>query len=324
MTPLRRGLRAIGTETRLTWLLWMYGLVLAGVATLPLAGWLTNATARAPEYDQLLSGLRLGVLNELTNYDLTSVWALHVWWTLAMAGLVVLGNAWMSAGVIGLLLDDDSRTLARFGARAGQRFWRFLRASIYVALIAAAVFASGSTALSRLGRYVSERGTDWGSWTFGMLALGMLALAFAWVSLTLDYARIRICVEGRGPLPSVLYSFWFVLRRARHVAAPALVLWALFAALVAAYVALEQQLGNLTWPAIAATIVLQQAFMFVRSAWRVGVLATEVALYQRLHHPEALAHLLVAARNAAPTGMVGLGAVLNPADRRALRAPREE
>lgn len=314
MTPLRRGVRAIVTETRLTWLLWMYGFVLAGVATLPLAGWLTNATARAPEYDQLLSGLRLSVLGELTNYDLTSVWALQLWWVIAMAGLVALGNAWMAAGVVGLLVNEDSRRLARFGAEAGRRCWRFLRASIYVALIGAAVVSGGYAALSPLGRYVSERGTDSGSWIFGALALGALALAIGWVSLTLDYARIRMCVERRGPLLSVLYSFWFVLRRARQVVPPALALWALLAAVGTAYVTLEQRLPDLTWPAIAATIALQQAFMFFRSAWRVGVLATEVDVYRRVHRPEGRAHLLVAARNAAPTGVVGVGGPLGYAE----------
>lgn len=286
LTAIGRGFVAMVAERRVAAVLWLYGLMLGVVATLPAARWWTGAMQYSPEYDGLLQRLRIGLLGELTNYDLTSVWALNLWSAIAIAVLALLGNAWMSAGTLGLLAGEAGPVpwLGRFGQAAGEFFGRFLRMQAYAIVAGVAVVAAGAGATAPLSRYLSNHGTAEQQLAFGVGQVVALVALAAYLSMALDYARIRLFLErSHRPLRMTVYGMWFVVRRAWRVLVTAAVMAAALAVLISAYVVARRQMPVGTWQGIWATVALQQLFMYARGAWRAGALASEIAIYRTVH-----------------------------------------
>lgn len=271
------------TEGRLAALLWLYGLLLGTLATVPLAGWVTGATASAPEYDVLRSRLQIGVLDQLTNYDLSSIWSLNVALLLTVCAVAVMGNAWVSAGMFGMLSAPDEPVAwsSRLGSVAGAWCWRFTRALLYTLGAGVAAFVAAGALFAPIARYVGEFGTANQQIALRAGQAACFLLIGVYLSLVLDYARVRMVLgDGPGPLRSVLYSLWFVLRHVRRIVATALVMASVLLGLVVAYGVIRSRVSAETWSAIAVTILLQQMFLFARSAWRVGTMASELAVYR--------------------------------------------
>lgn len=278
-----RGLVRAAGAPRLVALLWLFNLVFALVATLPMAFLLFGHLGDRPEGDRLLDGMQLDLL-AFVSREGGGLGAAIQPVLLAAIALALLANALLSGGVLESLTTTDPRPfLHRFGRGAGRFFWRFLRmglAAVPTAVLAAVILA-GPLFFAR--RRMAETGPE--TTRFVLLGLGlMLAIvAIAWVTMALDLARIRVVREDRRkPIRLFFRTFGTALRHPVRV----LGLWCVntvaFLALVALFLALRALLPSSTWLGIVALVALQQLLMIGRSTLRVGLWASELELAKDL------------------------------------------
>jgi len=282
-TSMRRGVRAIFVEARVAILVWLANVALALVALPAVWSWWAR-TSLLPEADPLLERFHTGIFRDLLidggGNGLLSM-------LLTGLGLLIVSvpvSAFLSAGTLEVLISDDSpKFFQRFMTGAGHFFWRFLRLAIIggivMAIAVAAAVAGSAIAVTRLVQ------SNWPPGPF--VALGIECATFLAVTsfflLSFDYARIRLALTDRGgALRAWLPSLWLVLRHPLRIYGLAVLFLLLFAIVAAGYLFAIARLGSHTMPLILAGIAIQQLFLIVRAALRVGLLAGEVELYQWL------------------------------------------
>jgi hypothetical protein len=108
--------------------------------------------------------------------------------------------------------------------------------------------------------------------------------------LSFDYARIRLALSDRGGVfRAWMSSLWLVARHPLQTFGLAGIFAVLLAAVAAGYLLAVAKLGTHTMGLIGATAALQQLFVIARAALRVGLLASEMELYQWLRPAEVQA-----------------------------------
>jgi hypothetical protein len=102
-TALARGFSVARREWRLAVVLWLCGLALALVATLPAYRYLSAATASSPSADVLLQGVDVAVLAEMTAVDAGRGWLVLFATVAGLALLARIANAFFLGGIIEVL-----------------------------------------------------------------------------------------------------------------------------------------------------------------------------------------------------------------------------
>jgi hypothetical protein len=289
-TSVKHGLRAIFVEARVAVLLWLANLALVLIALPAVWSWWSR-TSLLPEADPLLERFHVGIFRDLLidggANGLVSM-------LLTALGLLIVSvpvSAFLAAGTLEVLISEDSpKFFQRFMTGAGHFFWRFLRLGIIGGIVMAIAVAAAVVGVSVVVAPLIE--SNWAPGAF--VALTIECVAFLAVTtfflLSFDYARIRLALTDRGgALRAWLPSLWLVLRHPLRIYGLAFVFALLFAALCAAYFVTIAWLGSHTMTLIVAGIAIQQIFLIVRAALRVGLLASEVELYQWLRPTDALA-----------------------------------
>jgi hypothetical protein len=293
------GLKTAARRPRLALMLWAWNLAIAAIVTAPVWRWWTDALSHAPAADGLLDGLDLAILAELTRYDRTSVWSL-VRSSLGAGILAALvTNALVVGGVLEVLLTDDARSfMHRFFRGAGHFFWRFLRMlvmSVVAGLIA--LIATGAV-VGRMVRPLAASTWEPGWVLAAFIQLVILGLVVLWFYLALDYARIRVALDdSRLTLRAWLGSLGFVCRRFFGTYAITTVIALLLLVLAGLYLGYCEVIPAKTRAAILLMLIVQQAFMIVRSGVRVAHLGAEVEYYR---HIRAMAPVRVVPAASAP------------------------
>jgi hypothetical protein len=281
----RGGLVAAWRRPGLTLVFWVWSLLLAGVVAYPVYCWLGQLTSYSLDADRLLTGLSVDVLTELTQYDRSSVWGMLWAGVLAVGFVALVGNAFFAGGIIDVLLTGEERRpfLHRFFRGAGRFFWRYLKllvlAGVTIVIVGGAGYAAVAAAVSRLRDSASE--------LLGLVAsvlpLIVAGVVVAWSILSLDYARIAVARDDtRRTFRAWTAALRLVGRHLLSTCGLALVMVVLLGLAALVLLVPAGSLPTVTSVQILRMFALQQAFIIVRTWLRVGLLAGEVDLYQRL------------------------------------------
>jgi hypothetical protein len=282
-TSVGRGVRAIFAHARTAVLLWLVNVGLALVAFLPIWWWWSRTFTR-PETDPLLQNFQIGIFRDLM-IDGGALGVLTI--GLIVAGLVLIAvpvSVFLAGGTLEVMITEDGMTFAQRFFRGGAHFfWRFLRLLVIGGVVM--LIAVGATAMAVNAAVGPLQRSNWPPGALVALAIEGLAIGFVaiYFLLSFDYARIRLALTDRGGvLRAWLSALALVARHPLRTYGLAFVFGVLFVAAAAAYLFAIARLGTHTMTLILVSIALQQVFVLVRSALRVGLLAGEMEMYQWL------------------------------------------
>jgi hypothetical protein len=283
-TATREGFAALRRHPALAVTLWLLNLVLALAVGLPGFFALRSAIGLLPEADVLANGFSMGVVVDLVEMrpGLLGGLALSA---LGAAFLGLLAGAAATGGALEVMMSRDERPFAhRFGRGAGRFFFRFLRAGLLAALAGAIVAALlGGPILAVGGRLRRESGSEALADLVSLSGLAVAGLVVLLALLALDAARVRIVREdARRVLPMLRSGFAVVLGHPVKWLGTWGVNALLGALALALYLAFRNGVPSTTVPLVLLMFAAQQAFVLVRSGLRVALLASEMALVERL------------------------------------------
>ncbi len=278
-----RGIRAIFTHAKTALLLWFANLALSSVAVLPVWLWWSR-TSLLPETDPLLERFHAGIFRDLL-IDGGGLGILTL--ALTITGLLVVAlpvSVFLAGGTLEALVTDDGHPFIQRFVRGGAHFfWRFLRLTIVAGLVM--IITVGITAVVAGMAVGPLSRSDWAPGAYVALAIEITVVGavMMFFLLALDYARIRLALNDRGGvLRAWLSSLGLVARNPLRTYGLAFVFAVLFGLVAAAYLLAIARLGTHTMGLILATAALQQLFVFIRAALRIGLLASEMELFQWL------------------------------------------
>jgi len=267
-------------QPRLIAALWLWQLVVAVAATLPVFQWLRDTTALRPAADRLLVRFSLPDVVDATRTTQGSPIAT---WSATLAGallLTIVTAPVVIAVTIEALRDADGEPVKTRNVSAC--YWRLLRLTVFgrgTAILAAVLSMIGLALLLRPLHDRSSSGV--------LLAIGLPgvvgACMAAWLWAAVDVGAVAI-VHGRvrGAFASWVAGLRTVLRTPVFT----LIVWAGFAfALGGALLLLVAGTASLpatTLPLILLMAALHQAFAVWRLVLRIGVLSAEAGAWLRL------------------------------------------
>lgn len=278
-----RGLGRALANPRLALLLWLVNAALAAIAAVPAFLHLSSLLATRPAGDRLLHGFSFGLMAEMGHYQ--GAWGsilMSVLWPLAVVAL--LGNTLTSGGVLEVLTTrDERRLLHRFGRGAGHFFGRFFRAGLVAGLVGLVVAGMLAVLVRWIGRRLEDSAWEPTGLVVALVRFALVGLVVLLVLMALDLARVRIVLEdSRQAIRLFFRSLAFVLRHPVKV----LGLWAVnslvLLGVLAAYLAYCNRFPATRWRLILAMVAVQQAVMLARAGLRVGLWASEIALWERM------------------------------------------
>lgn len=203
--------------------------------------------------------------------------------TLALGGIYLLVQVFLAGGVLSVLRGTQGAWTAR-GLLHGSGFYfgRFFRTTLIALGLMALVFLA-NVPLTRWAEHqareaVSERTAM--AWLLGRHALLLAALLF--VHLVSSYAKVITVLEERSS--AVLAFFSALVFCVRHFLRTAgqLAVVALFGLLLLGlWHAVDSVWVTTGYKTQIVTLLLAQALMFGRIALRVGLQASQIALYRR-------------------------------------------
>ena len=278
-----RGVRAIFAHVRTAILLWLVNIALAMVALLPIWWWWSR-TVMLPETDPLLERFHVGIFRDLLiDGGASGLLTLG----LIVVALVVVAlpvSVFLSGATLEVLITEDGLPFVQRFLRGGAHFfWRFLRLMILGGVVMILSLAATAIGIDSLVGPLNR--SSWPAGGFVALAIEGLAIGLVamYFLLSFDYARIRLALSDRGGvLRAWLSSLVLVARHPVRTYGLAFVFGVLFVGAAAGYLLAVARLGSHTIGLILAGIALQQVFMLVRAALRVGLLAGEMEMYQWL------------------------------------------
>jgi hypothetical protein len=278
-----RGVRAIFVHARTAILLWTANIALAIVALLP-TWWWWSRTIMLPETDPLLERFQVGIFRDLM-IDGGSFGVLTL--GLIVVGLIVVAlpiSVFLSGGTLEVLITEEGMPFVQRFLRGGAHFfWRFLRLMVIGGVVM--IVSIGATAMGVNYLVGPLMRSNWPPGVHAALAIEAVAIGVVlmYFLLSFDYARIRLALSDRGGvLRAWLSSLALVARHPVRTYGLACVFGVLFVAAAAGYLLAIARLGSHTMGLILGGIALQQLFVLVRAALRVGLLAGEMELYQWL------------------------------------------
>lgn len=277
------GLSTMFRHRRLALILWAWTLVIGLAGAAPAMRWFNTAWPARPGADVLLQGFDFPTYMELSQYDASPTWAIVMAAVLAAGALAFVGGAFVTAGVLHVLLDHDindrTRTLwSRFARGGGQAFWRSLGVSIIHGIVVLIAVASLAGGLSKGLESLSESPAEWAGWTSMILRAALIGIVVAVLSAVADYARLRVVADPVcGAIRAWFGALSFTLR---HPMTTTLI-WIAFAVMTGVVLAvsfawsISAPTTSMGW--IVALILVQQGVMLARAMVRVATLGAEVS-----------------------------------------------
>ena len=284
-----RGLRQAWRRPALAATLWLWTVILGLVAALPARAVFGGAFNLAPESDQLLGGFNFRLLIEAIRGSRATAPNMLFAVVIAVGFVALVGNAFFAGGVLEVLVTSDRRSfLHRFMRGAGHFFGRFLRLLVFCALSAAACGFLATLVLFPVGRVLSR--TESEAWrlaaNFLTPAAILVLVAFFW--MVLDYARVRMVLDGRrSAFKAWFAALWFVVRHLVGTTGIRVAFGVLGLGVFALSAWYQTSAGSNVGSLILALILVQQATLFVRSALRMGDIAAALEFARLKNFPAA-------------------------------------
>jgi hypothetical protein len=250
-----------------------------GAGPVPDYDWLDEVTAHRRGLLGTLTPAVIGVAAPLDNLDRFASARAIPDFAVAMSGALLIGWAWLWGGVI----SRFAGVRQRFFSACGRLFMPVLTLNIAGVLVAIAVYAVARLILFDLIYPLLSNGAAESTafvWRV-ILTVAMIA-PLTVITLTFDYARIALIVDGPIPVPEAIRVGTATVRRnAIAVIALAAISGLFLAGLLAGYGAFEFIPGG-SVPKLGRIILVGQAYIVARVALRLLNAAAQVALYRRI------------------------------------------
>lgn len=290
MTSLGRGFRAIFAHVRTAVVLWLVNVMLASVAIFPIWWWWSR-TALLPETDPLLERFQVGIFRDLL-IDGGALGLLTL--PLMMAGLLLVAlpiSVFLAGATLEVMISDDGNPFFQQFVHGGAHFfWRFLRLAIGGGIVMIVAVAAIALAVASAVEPLFRSSWPPGAFVAVMIEVLAIGVVTAYFLLSFDYARIRLALSDRGGVfRAWMSALWLVARHPVPTYGLACIFAILFAVVAAGYLFAVAAVGTHTMGLILAALAIQQGFVLVRSALRIGMLAGEMEMYQWLRPAAAQA-----------------------------------
>jgi hypothetical protein len=261
-------------------LMWFTYALIAKIVAVPAVAFLLEPLKHSRMASTLLSHFEVGWLGDLFDSAHTAIGALAG--AAALAGVLTWLVAILFAGGILTMLDEhwERFSLSPFLAAAGENFWRILRLSLFGLVCFALAWFLARLPLFTAKKIYGDGMEDWPIGVAGIVSSVLAVLLLGWVATVLDYAKVRL-VSGhtRGAFKALLRSFAFVLRHFSKTMGVWLMNAILLALLGAAYLQFSNVLQANTTATIVLLIVVQQAFIFFRTAQRIAAWGSALEIH---------------------------------------------
>lgn len=308
LTAVRQGVRHLRAARSLVLLVWLAGLVVALPAAVIVQEAIHESVADRLMRDRLLRGFDTGWHGEFkanaSGLEATlapsqigvgaTLDALEAWWSGALfslsPALIAFGLAFalvwllLLGGILGRLRRPWNRwRLSEVLATGGHYFSRFLQLTLLAAPAYYGVYRLAKWLFPRIEHWTRDVTSETTVLAANLAAAALILLLLALIKMTVDYARIAMVVEGqRRALRALVRGASVVVR---HPLAT-LGLVAVFAGASMAVIGLyslvapgADQSSGLT---IVLAIVGSQIYLMVRVAIRLGLMSSELALFEAI------------------------------------------
>jgi len=267
-------------------LMWFTFALITRIVAVPAMIWLLAPLLHSRMADQLLSRFDVAWIGDLGDSASAAGGALAGSAALA-AVLTWLVAVLFAGGVLTMLNERWERfSFSRFLAAAGQHFWRILRLSLFGLVCYGTAWFAGRSPSLLADRLYGKGMEGWPLGVAGIVSSVLTLLLFGWVATVLDYAKIRL-VSGnlRGAFKALLRSYAFVFRHFRLIMGVWLMNAMLFALLGVVYLALSNAVHASRIVPILLLIIIQQLFVFFRTAQRIAGWGAALAIFDALKAP---------------------------------------
>lgn len=258
----------------------LVNLGVAVAAAFPFYRRMDDAMSRHPEAESLFSNLTTGFLVDFRAMNAEFFDDL----TYTVGGavfLMFLLHVFFAGGLLAVFHSEDrSFTFPKFFAGSGTYFLRFLRLAV---LTLAALFGIGEAKRRFLDplveRQEAAQTSEWGGLLWQWWPALAVLVAVTFVVLVADYAKVRTVVEGRkSMLGALLRSLALVLRHPRRTIGLFLLVALMEGGALLLFTVFQRFAENVkSTVALASAIVLAEALVFTRLAFRALHFASEVA-----------------------------------------------
>jgi hypothetical protein len=207
-----------------------------------------------------------------------------------------------AGGVLAMLNERWERfSFTRFLASGGEYFWRILRLSLFGLVCYGLAYGLGRVPSALANKLYGKGMEGWPIGVAGIAGSVLTVLLFGWVATVLDYAKVRLVADNaRGAFKALLRSFAFVCRHFWLTMSVWLMNAILFALVGAVYLLISKAIhASGTWT-ILLLIVVQQLFVFFRTAQRIAAWGAALAIFVALKEPPLEPELVVAWTGGAP------------------------
>jgi hypothetical protein len=265
ITAIQNSARKLNRLRRMVALYWFFHSLMAMVAALALMGVVVPALAHSSYTTELLRQFDMAWLMEITRFN-RAVAGSVIAVVLMSVFIAMLGAVYLSGGAVRFLVREQwGYHIGDFHEGCGLLFWRYLRLMLYSLFFYGIVMAINGI-LAKVISKVWGEGMEaapatmagWGRTVLLVLLLGLVGTA-------MDYAKVRLAVDGsRKSLRAAFGSFFLVLRNPGRTMGTWLVLslfWALFLAI---YLPVANAVQAATMSSILLLIVWQQVYVLCR------------------------------------------------------------
>jgi hypothetical protein len=252
----------------------------AVAAAFPFYRRMDEALSRQPAAESLISSLTMSFLVDFRSVNAEFFEDL----TYTVGGavfLMFLLHVFFAGGLLAVFHSEDrSFTFPKFFAGSGTYFLRFLRLAV---LTLAALFGI-SEAKRRFLDPIVERAeaaqtSEWGGLLWQWWPALAVLLVVTFVVLVADYAKVRTVVEGRkSMLGAIVRSLVLILRHPRRTLGLFFLIALLEGGVLLLFTVFQRFAENVrSTAALVAALVLSQALVFSRLAFRALHFSAEVA-----------------------------------------------
>lgn len=283
--PLRFGLRAARRNLRLTFLVYLLGL-LPALAVAALAFFdMSPAMNHSLFAAQALEGNRMGVWSDYTR-AVNSDFGLVLSGLLIVALVALVMTVLTSAGVVEALLQREHRHERPFLLGIGRHGWRFTRSALWFGIMMVVLLALVRLGFAGINKWAGDVGNGWIQ-VWGWAAVVVVAF-LVYMPLDLGYDLSRIAAAAHDDRRTFVGYFKALGHALRHplLLAPT---WLFFSLLVLgvniAYVAGRVAVQPTDLGQVALLFVVQQVVFLVAAFLRVGLWGGEIAYYQAAGEP---------------------------------------
>jgi len=304
LTSLKSGLTRTWSTKRLLLVLYLASFLPALAVALPFRDVLMGFAGHSLAGSELVLGVSSDFLAELVTANREGAPALMVMVAFGSVAFFLV-SLFLSGGTLAILAEDERYRADDFWRGATTFFGRFLRLTLWSALLLAVLSLAPLSVPWIEGlvfgpdpyQYISY----WGTW----IGVGAIFIALFFFRICFDYARIHAVLTGeRRTRRSLWRGLRFVVKNPIRAVGLAVSISLLGGVALLLYLTISPAFDGSTTALVVTAIVAQQLYVGWRVAMRVTRYGSQIALYKKVsterNDPPAASLLAPATEGAAP------------------------